>query len=67
MIRQASLLEAPIDILVGTPQKVTQHAEKGHLFYGDVEVPQPHLDHTSGAPQPVDVGIQSPQKLQIRS
>jgi DEAD/DEAH box helicase len=25
-----------VDILVGTPQRLAQHAERGNLFYGDV-------------------------------
>ncbi|PSC71941.1 DEAD-box ATP-dependent RNA helicase 39 [Micractinium conductrix] len=35
---QREQLERPLDVLVGTPQRVMQHAEKSHLYYGDVEV-----------------------------
>lgn len=35
---QREALERPLDVLVGTPQRVMQHAEKSHLYYGDVEV-----------------------------
>lgn len=38
MSQQKAALEKPLDILVGTPQKVVQHAEKGNLYYGDVEL-----------------------------
>ena len=37
LAQQAACLAAPLDILVATPQKVLQHAEKGNLFYGDVQ------------------------------
>ena len=36
--QQAEALAAPLDILVGTPGKVAQHAAKGNLFYGDVQL-----------------------------
>ena len=36
MAQQTAALAGPLDILVGTPQKVAQHAAQGHLFYGDV-------------------------------
>jgi superfamily II DNA/RNA helicase len=35
--QQAAALATPLDILVGTPQKIVQQAEKGHLFFGDVQ------------------------------
>ncbi|PRW05784.1 DEAD-box ATP-dependent RNA helicase 39 [Chlorella sorokiniana] len=35
---QREQLERPLDVLVGTPQRVMQHAEKSHVYYGDVEV-----------------------------
>ncbi|KAI3431312.1 hypothetical protein D9Q98_004370 [Chlorella vulgaris] len=35
---QREALERALDVLVGTPQRVMQHAEKSHLYYGDVEV-----------------------------
>ena len=31
------MLAQPLDILIGTPQKLMQHAEKGNLFWGDVQ------------------------------
>ena len=31
---QAKQLAQPIDVLIGTPQRLLQHAEKGNLFYG---------------------------------
>jgi superfamily II DNA/RNA helicase len=37
MGQQRELLAQPLDLLVGTPQKLAQHAEKGHLAWGDVE------------------------------
>lgn len=37
MTTQRAALSRPIDLLVGTPSRVVQHAEKAHLFYGDVE------------------------------
>ena len=37
MGQQREALLQPLDILVGTPQKLVQHAEKGHLFWGDVQ------------------------------
>jgi len=36
--QQADSLAAPLDILVGTPGKVAQHAGRGNLFYGDVQL-----------------------------
>ena len=35
--QQAQTLAQPLDILIGTPQKLMQHAEKGNLFWGDVQ------------------------------
>jgi len=35
--QQAAALATPLDILVGTPQKIVQQAEKGLLFFGDVQ------------------------------
>lgn len=35
--QQAAALATPLDILVATPQKLLQHAEKGNVFYGDVQ------------------------------
>lgn len=35
--QQASTLDRPLDILVGTPQKIMQQAEKHNLYFGDVE------------------------------
>ena len=35
--QQALTLAQPLDILIGTPQKLMQHAEKGNLFWGDVQ------------------------------
>jgi len=35
---QRAALDRPVDILVGTPSRVVQHASKGSLYYGDVEV-----------------------------
>lgn len=35
--QQATSLANPLDILVATPQKLLQHAEKGNVFYGDVQ------------------------------
>ena len=37
MAQQTAALAGPLDILIGTPQKVVQHADQGHLFYGDVQ------------------------------
>ncbi len=31
---QAKQLAQPVDVLIGTPQRLLQHAEKGNLFYG---------------------------------
>ncbi|GAB4819540.1 hypothetical protein N2152v2_006586 [Parachlorella kessleri] len=36
--KQREQLERAIDVVVGTPSKVVQHAEKGSMYYGDVEV-----------------------------
>eukprot|EP00889_Picochlorum_renovo_P001014 jgi/Picre1/28044/NNA_001004.t1 len=38
MATQKAALGKGVDVLIGTPSKVVQHAEKGNLFYGDVEV-----------------------------
>lgn len=38
MAQQKAALEKPLDIVVGTPQKVVQHAQAGHMFYGDVQL-----------------------------
>ncbi|KAK9809038.1 hypothetical protein WJX72_008266 [[Myrmecia] bisecta] len=38
MGQQTDALANPLDIVIGTPQKVAQHAEKGHLYYGDVQL-----------------------------
>ena len=27
-----------MDVLIGTPQRVLQHAERGNLFYGDMRL-----------------------------
>lgn len=35
--QQAAALASPLDILVATPQKLLQHAEKGNVFYGDIQ------------------------------
>ncbi|KAA6420269.1 MAG: DEAD-box ATP-dependent RNA helicase 39-like [Trebouxia sp. A1-2] len=35
--QQAASLATPLDILVATPQKLLQHAEKGNVYYGDVQ------------------------------
>ena len=35
---QAKALVQPVDVLIGTPQRVLQHAERGNLFYGDVRL-----------------------------
>ena len=35
---QAKQLGQPVDVLIGTPQRVLQHAERGNLFYGDVKL-----------------------------
>ena len=34
---QREALAKPLDIVIGTPQKIAQHAEAGNLFYGDVQ------------------------------
>ena len=44
---QAEALAMPQDVLIATPQRVAQHAEKGHLYYGDIEV---RLSLSSTAP-----------------
>ena len=36
--QQRDALAKPVDLVIGTPQKVAQHAEAGNLFYGDVQV-----------------------------
>ena len=33
---QAKQLAQPVDVLIGTPQRLLQHAERGNLFYGCV-------------------------------
>lgn len=38
MATQKAALGKGVDVLIGTPSKVVQHADKGNLFYGDVEV-----------------------------
>ena len=40
---QRDALAKPVDLIIGTPQKVAQHAEAGNLFYGDVQVLLPLL------------------------
>ena len=35
--QQAAALATPLDILIATPQKLLQHAEKGNVYYGDVQ------------------------------
>ena len=35
--QQGQILAQPLDILVGTPQKLMQHAERSNLFWGDVQ------------------------------
>ena len=35
--QQASSLDKPLDILVGTPVKIMQQAEKKNLYFGDVQ------------------------------
>lgn len=35
---QRAALDKPLDIVVGTPMRVAQHAQRGNVFYGDVEV-----------------------------
>lgn len=34
---QAEALEDAVDLVVGTPQRVSQLAERGALYYGDVQ------------------------------
>lgn len=36
--QQAKQLGQPIDVLIGTPQRILQHAERGNLFYGDIKL-----------------------------
>ena len=31
---QAKQLAQPVDVLIGTPQRLLQHAERGNLFWG---------------------------------
>ena len=38
MATQKAALGKGVDLLIGTPGKVVQHAERGNVFYGDVEV-----------------------------
>ena len=35
--QQTAKLALPLDILIGTPQKIFQHAQQGHLAFGDVQ------------------------------
>jgi superfamily II DNA/RNA helicase len=35
---ERAALDRPIDVLVGTPRRVAQHAAAGRVFYGDVQV-----------------------------
>ncbi|KAL6779782.1 RH39 [Auxenochlorella protothecoides x Auxenochlorella symbiontica] len=35
--QQKVQLAQPLDVVVGTPQRILQHAEEGNLYYGDVE------------------------------
>ena len=35
--QQTATLERPLDILIGTPQKIMQQAERHNLYFGDVE------------------------------
>jgi superfamily II DNA/RNA helicase len=35
---QKAALDRPLDLLVATPARVAQHADKGSLYYGDVDV-----------------------------
>jgi superfamily II DNA/RNA helicase len=35
---QKAALDRPLDLLVATPARVAQHADKGNLYYGDVDV-----------------------------
>lgn len=36
MSSQKALLDKPLDILIGTPARITQHAQRGNVYYGDV-------------------------------
>lgn len=38
MSQQKAALDRPLDILVGTPQKVWQHVQAGNMHFGDVQV-----------------------------
>jgi superfamily II DNA/RNA helicase len=38
MAAQKAALSRGVDVLIGTPGKIVQHAEKGNLYYGDVEL-----------------------------
>lgn len=38
MSQQVEALAMPQDIVIATPQRIASHAEKGNLFYGDVQV-----------------------------
>ena len=33
---QSRALRQPVDVLIGTPQRLLQHASKGNLAFGDV-------------------------------
>ena len=35
---QKASLNRPVDVLIGTPGRVQQHAERGNVYYGDVEI-----------------------------
>ena len=35
---QREALAKPVDVVIGTPQKIAQHAQAGNLYYGDVQV-----------------------------
>jgi superfamily II DNA/RNA helicase len=35
--KQREMLAKPMDIVVGTPTRVVQHAKEGNLYYGDIE------------------------------
>ena len=35
---QKAALRRPVDMIVATPARVAQHAERGNVYYGDVEV-----------------------------
>ena len=38
MPAQRAAMDRPLDVLIATPARVAQHAERGNVFYGDVEV-----------------------------